>query len=298
MMAALLMGGSTLLAADEAPSVKIEVRGEYRIITSNGIADHPTGQFPNRGNPNSISAQRYEFRIPLHPKVADHVTPLDPSPFGVAVNGLVFDPGTAEFWRDDPDAGWRMEALGGPRNLGLDQNNAHVQPNGAYHYHGIPVGLIQKLSGTARITRPLQIGWAADGFPIYGPMGYTDPKNPNSPLKKLTSSYRLKQGTRPSPPQGPGGAYDGQYTRDWEYASGVGDLDECNGRTGVTAEFPEGTYYYVVTDDFPFVPRMYRGVPDQSFQRRGPGGRGGPPPRGRRGPPPPGFPPRGGPPPE
>ena len=40
---------------------------------------------------------------------------------GVALNGVVFDPGTAEFWRDDPSLGWRMEAIGGPRNLGLDR---------------------------------------------------------------------------------------------------------------------------------------------------------------------------------
>src|SRR5262249_28293836 len=50
-----------------------------------------------------------------------------------------------------------------------------------------------------------------------------------------------------------------------------GDLDECNGRFGVTPEFPEGIYHYYVTEEFPFVGRMWRGTPDPSFSK-GPGG--------------------------
>ncbi|MFK7778874.1 MAG: YHYH protein, partial [Gimesia sp.] len=50
-------------------------------------------------------------------------------------------------------------------------------------------------------------------------------------------------------------------------------------------EFPDGTYHYYLTEDFPFIPRNYRGTPDSSFQKRGPGTRQrppGPPPGGRR----------------
>lgn len=278
----------SLGAMQDSARVEIEVRGEYRQISSNGLPNHPTGQFPNRGNPNTIQPQNYNFRVPANPKVAATPTALEFGPFGIALNGLLFDPGTAEFWRDDPNSGWRMEALGGPRNLGLDQNNAHVQPNGAYHYHAIPVGLVEKLGGQK--DKPLLLGWAADGFPIYGAMGYSDPKSASGRLKKLASSYRLKKGARPSEPNGPGGNFDGAYTADWEFVKDSGDLDECNGRVGVTPEFPEGIYHYVITDQFPFIPRMFRGTPDDSFRRGGgPGrdGRRGPPPRGRRGPPPP-----------
>ena len=41
--------------------------------------------------------------------------------------------------------------------------------------------------------------------------------------------------------------------------AGLGDLDRCNGRTGVTPEFPNGIYYYVITSTFPFVHRCLRG---------------------------------------
>ncbi len=257
--------GSTVLASAQS-KVSITVEGDYRVIRANGLPDHATGQFPNHGNPNRISAQNYTFRVPLNPKFAEKPIPLGMHPFGVAVNGVVFDPGAAEWWQNDPRSGWQYEAMSGARNLGVDMNHAHVQPNGAYHYHALPTGLIEKLtSGKPKITL---VGWAADGFPIYSPWAYSEPHNTNSPIKRLHSSYRVKAGTRPS---GPGGKYDGSFVADYEYAKGAGDLDECNGRTGATPEFPQGTYYYVLTDEFPFIPRMFKGTPDKSFLRNGPG---------------------------
>ena len=89
---------------------------------------------------------------------------------------------------------------------------------------------------------------------------------------------------------GPPGRPDGTYSRDYEFAAGSGDLDECNGRTGRTEAFPGGTYYYVVTAQFPFVPRCFAGTPDASFVKQGGPHRGGSPPGrppGGRPPPPP-----------
>ena len=40
----------------------------------------------------------------------------------------------------------------------------------------------------------------------------------------------------------------------------------------MTAEYPEGSYYYVATAEFPFYPRMLKGTPDASFRRGPPGG--------------------------
>ena len=63
--------------------------------------------------------------------------------------------------------------------------------------------------------------------------------------------------------------------QDYEYSAGLGNLDECNGRSGVTPEFPNGTYHYVLTDTFPYIPRCFRGTPDPSFARGRPGGGAG-----------------------
>jgi len=244
--------------------VDIFTRGNYRYIKSNGIPDHQHGRFPNRNNPNAIRPQNYDFRVPLRPKPAARVIAVERQAFGVAINGILFDPGTAEYWQRDRSTGWRYEALSGKINLGLDSNNAHVQPTGAYHYHGLPTGLIRHLN----IGRRMQLlGYAADGFPVYNQYGYADPHNAKSTLEKVRSSYQLKSGTRPG---GPGGRYDGTFVQDYEYVKGSGDLDQCNGRFGVTSEYPNGTYHYYLTESFPFVPRYYRGTPDKCFHRRGP----------------------------
>ncbi|MEM7790722.1 MAG: YHYH protein [Verrucomicrobiota bacterium] len=252
--------------ASIAPEVSITVEGNYRIIRSNGIPEHAVGKFPNRGNPHSIKAQVYNLRMPLNPTIAQSATPLVRQPFGVALNGVLFDPGTAEYYQGNRHSEWTYEALTGPRTLGLDTNHGHVQPNGAYHYHGLPTLLFEELRHDSQ--QMTLIGWAADGFPIYGIYGYKDPDDSRSGLIALKSSYRIKAGNRPSGSGSPGGEYDGSFSIDYEYIAGLGDLDECGGRFGVTPEFPNGTYYYVLTEDYPFVPRMFRGTPDSSFEKR------------------------------
>ena len=154
----------TLLAA--APALAAEknkttmtVQGSYRFIQSNGIPNHGHGTFPNPHNPNTISAQHYNFRVPVNPQQTGSLSPLGMYPFGVAVNGIPFDPGAAEWWNNNRNSGWQYEALGGSVDLGVDQNNAHVQPTGAYHYHGRPflhLEFNQKKEPTPNCS-----GWAA-----------------------------------------------------------------------------------------------------------------------------------------
>ena len=249
-----------------APQCKIKIEGDKRIIKSNGIPDHEVGRFPNRGNPNGIQAQNYHYEVALKPKGAREAIVMVRQPFGIALNGVLFDPGTAEFFQRDRSSEWNYEALSGAVKLGLDQNHAHVQPNGAYHYHGLPSKLFEVLSdGEQAMTL---VGWAADGFPIYGLYGTKDPLDAGSEIVELKSSYQIKVGARPSGSDSPGGDYDGSFTIDYEYVDSSGDLDECGGRFGVTPEFTEGTYYYVLTEDYPFIPRMFKGEPDPSFERR------------------------------
>ena len=296
----LFLTAAAVVAAD-APRVTIRVEGDTRIVESNGIANHATGKFPNRGNPNPISAQSHVFRMPAKPKAnATFAKPQGPTTWGVAVNGVPFDPNTAEFWNNDRSSGWNLDLLAQDGQLGVDSSHAHVQPNGAYHYHATPTGLVDALGGDRG--RMLLLGYAADGFPVYSANGHKDPKDPSSPIVALRSGYQLKAGTRPD---GPKGAYDGKYTADWEWKAGKGDLDEANGRIEVTPEYPQGTYAYHITTTFPYLPRLFRGTPDASFVKRpgqgqGPGGgrpgqQGGRRPRGQgAGGPPPGadFPPR------
>ena len=256
--------------------------GTYRILNGNGIPNHEVGTFPNSNNPNTISEQTVSERFTLCPTIISE-SGLEVVGQAVAIayalNSVKFDPATAGRCNDEGECSlargqgnWNIEALGHETfDFGDDMNHAHVQPTGEYHYHGMPELLIEFLGSNKGMTI---VGWASDGFPVYARNGFTNPTDPDSEVKILKSSYRLKtepDANRPStvtslaggPNQGstnPNTPIEmGAFTQDYEYVEGHGDLDQCNGRYGVTPEFPEGIYYYVVTDDFPFFTRCLKG---------------------------------------
>lgn len=273
----LVTANQTLREKNTVTSKKI---ASVRVMEANSIPEHKVGRFPNRGNPHQIRQVKSVYRVARSPKANRRPTPVGMNLFGVALNGIVFDPGAAEFWKGNRSSSWQYEALGGAIPLGLDENFGHVQPDGKYHYHGIPTGLLKTLGEEKDKHSPL-VGWAADGFPIYRAFGLEDPKDIKSKIVLLHSSYQLKKGRRPGGERGdelrPGGTYDGTFVADYEYVLNSGDLDECNGRFTVTPEFPEGTYAYFLTDEWPVVPRFYRGSPNASFTKgrpKGPQSRG------------------------
>lgn len=240
--------------------ISITVNNRTRQITGNGIPGHLVGSFPNHGNPHAIREQEINLTVPATPELAKSITPLNFGwNFGVSLRGVVFDPLAAEFWHGDPRSGWSYNALGGAIHLGLDANHAHVQPTGTYHYHGLPLGLME-LEGWSSDSHSPLVGYAADGFPIYALTGVVE-----GALTPVQTSYRLKAGDRPGGDQ-PDGAHDGTFVEDYEYVEGLGHLDECNGARTVSAEYPAGTYAYFLTADYPAIPRCFKGTPDPSFR--------------------------------
>jgi hypothetical protein len=260
---------------DEANYVEIREVDDYRYVKSNGIPDHEVGIFPNSSNPFEMQVQSHSFKMPLNPVYLDDPITGVTWPWGVAINGIPFCPQgpfyqEGEFDPHDPfagiESGWDYELLSGFIYLGHDFNNAHLQPNGSYHYHGMPVSLLQKRESEIRQNQMVLMGYSGGGFPVYGPNGYSNAMNTESHLVELKSSYRLKTGQRPNEAGKPSGAYDGTFVQDYEYVAGLGDLDECNGRYGKTTEYPDGTYYYVLTKSWPFIPRCLHAEPDESFR--------------------------------
>jgi hypothetical protein len=257
------------VGAKRENAVSITTEGDFRVIKSNGWPDHAPGEFPRRGNPNTASPQDYTFRVPLKPQPAPEPVRRGGWFFAVAVNGVPFEPGTAETWNNDRTSGWRYEAYTGFLDLGLDEHHAHVQPTGAYHYHATPTGLVQKLGGDEG--KMLPVGWAADGYELF--TANCGAGKDGGAIRAVKSSWRLKTGARPEQAGGPGGNYDGRFTEDWEFAQDSGDLDALNGHVAPTPAHPEGIYHYHITTQFPFLPRGWRGTPDESFGKGGPGGR-------------------------
>lgn len=263
-------------AFNSSPSVNQQSTSSWtcdttsRVLAANGIPDHDVGTFPNTANPNTITAQTVAATYTLTPNKTDTATQLGGplGAVGLILNGIKMDPGTAGTCDDtgtvcDPgggDGAWRIEALGQDSfDFGTDENNAHVQPTGTYHYHGMPEGFIT-LRGGGPNTMTL-IGWAADGFPIYARYGYSTATDASSSLKVMIGSYKTVTTIPDNRP--PVETYPlGTFVQDWEYVAGAGDLDECNGRTGVTPEFPNGIYHYYATDTYPFLQRCVKGEVD------------------------------------
>jgi hypothetical protein len=125
---------------------------------------------------------------------------------------------------------------------------------------GLPeVNLIPYLAGSMTHTNGHSkiLGWALDGFPIYGPYGYADPTNPSSAIIRMNTGYGLK-----NPSYRRGAAADlfqfpmGIFVQDYMFVGG-GSLDSHNGRFCKTPDFPDGTYAYFMTvdaDDTPVFP--------------------------------------------
>lgn len=236
-----------------------------RSLFTNSIPDHYVGRFPNGYNPNTITEQNVSIDMPLLPDVTDtqENTSIAQGVFGFVLNGISLQAGTNGGCDDNGDcvavganAGtdykWSIEGLGQSTfDFGMDENNAHVRSSGEYHYHGLPLGFIERINPDESMTL---LGFAEDGFPVYSQYGYSDATNASSAVKLMTTSYGLKT----TPDEGRPSTEDfpmGTFYQDFEHIEDSGDLDACNGRVGVTPEFPEGIYHYYITQDFPRIPR-------------------------------------------
>ncbi|MEG3596253.1 MAG: YHYH protein [Actinomycetota bacterium] len=245
------LGNYSISDAVFGTQTTVTVSGDARTIVTNALPNHETGVFPNSGNPNSISAQSDRYEYPANPIYRGTATEVHVP--GVAVNGVKFEPGTAETVTCATGETYRVEGLQDTFNLGMDFNNAHVQPTGAYHYHGLSdlLAEMHAFSGGELV----HVGFAADGYLMY-----------ISITNAYASSYRLSAALRAGSNckvslgggQGPnvvvgGTVPDGTYTSDWEYVSGSGGLDECNG-TLIADQ-----YVYIITNEFPYISRCLNG---------------------------------------
>lgn len=239
------------------------------LVESNNIPNHDfaddSSAFATLTAPNGLTVT-----IPSDPAAADEPTALSQRSYNaVMLNGVVLDLLSAGCY--DPDSPmadadgntaigcgendpWLLDPLGTDHKFGADEHNAHTQPDGRYHYHASPNALYEDTptEGGSPV-----IGFAADGFPIYGPY-FVD--SDSGEVREAISGYTLKVGERPSGDDQPGGVYSGIYNNDYEF-SGTGDLDECNGM------MIDGNYGYYVTNAYPWVMKCFTGTPDPSFAK-------------------------------
>jgi len=139
-------------------SVKVSFDEKHMVVQSDGIPNHPHGEFPNADNPNTIRKQDYKFYIPLEPKWSEKVTKTPFGPIGVAINGIPF---YNQYNAQGRDA-VKLEIF--------DSCCGHPDPMGRYHYHKYPVCIKSPFKDPEGEHSPL-IGYAFDGYSIYGPNG-------------------------------------------------------------------------------------------------------------------------------
>ena len=288
-----VQGNSTPIQDNVLANVQsVQYSTDWSYIAATGIPAYITGPFLD-GNPSLATQQTGYFKIPLHP-VQNTGTPTATSGgnIGIFINGVaLFDYRDGVGWNANNNSlcggpgyppcpggpmastDWNRDAILAERN-GFDCAKAHPAM-GNYHHHQNPSAFNIDLMVISNICdlypadglyamdptkhAPL-LGFAYDGFPIYGGYGYKNTDGTGG-IVRMQSSYQLRNITvRSTSPTGvdvPDGppvntTYPlGYFREDYEFiASNEPDhLDEHNGRFCVTPEYPNGIYCYFATVD-------------------------------------------------
>ena len=244
-----------------AGNLVISTSADKCIFNTNAIPNHDFND-GNNSFPNNVSTQNDTFEITTTPTFASTATAISLQvDNAILLNGVkvdllaagCFGVGNGKVGCNDMGQAWRYDPMSPLSGFSVDSHNAHAQPDGTYHYHGTPNAFYHAENNGS--VSPV-VGFAADGFPIFGP--YFDD---NGNIRKALPSYQLISGNRPTDSGSPAGSYDGTYRDDNEYVQGLGDLDECNGMT------VDGVYGYYITDGFPYVLNCFKGTPDATFHK-------------------------------
>jgi len=282
-------GNSTPIADNVLANVQtVQYSNNWVYASTKGIPTYITGPFLD-GNPSTATAQNAIFKFPLAPtKNTGTPTNTTGGNIGVFINGVaLFDYRDGVSWKNSTsalaggplggmgDAKWNRDAVVGER-AGFDCAKGHPAM-GNYHHHQNPSAFNLDLVVISNVCNlyaadglytidstqhsPL-IGFAYDGFPIYGAYAYRD-TNGTGPIVRMKSSYVLRNITARTTwadgtvvLAGPNVSTQyplGYFREDYQYnttSTNTPDyLDAHNGRFCVTPEYPNGTYCYFATVD-------------------------------------------------
>jgi hypothetical protein len=283
------VAGNITLVQDNVPvNVQtVQYSADWVYVTTNGVPAYPTGPFQD-GNPSQASDQNAIYKISLNPET-NTGTPTNTTGgnIGIFINGVsLFDYRDGVSWNNQnqaegggpimgpPGQGvWNRDAILAER-AGFDCAKGHPAM-GNYHHHQnpnafdmdiIPVSDVCDTYASdglyvidASVHSPL-LGFAYDGFPIYGAYGYANTGGTGG-ITRMKSSFQLRNITvRNSYADGTtvtaGPPIDatyplGRYREDYEYIvhNEPDYMDEHNGRFCVTPEYPGGIYAYFCTVD-------------------------------------------------
>jgi len=264
----------------------VQYSASWVYVSTKGIPSYITGPFLD-GNPSLATSQNAIFKISLNP-VQNTGNPINTTPgnIGIFINGVaLFDYRDGISWKNSTnalaggplggmgDGVWNRDAIPAEK-LGFDCAKGHPAM-GNYHHHQNPSAFNLDLTVISNICdiyaadglyainptvhSPL-IGFAYDGFPIYGAYGYANTDGTGG-ITRIKSSYQLRNistrttySTGATVTAGPAVSTTyplGYFREDYEYIAQAGQdyLDEHNGRFCITPEYPNGIYCYFATVD-------------------------------------------------
>jgi hypothetical protein len=200
---------------------------------------------PWTANPNTPVNQNFVYKFTRNPQQnTGSPTAVGMGHTGVWTNGVsIFNVSDGMSYNN---AGvWNRNAYFW-EGISFDDCLGHPAPNGEYHHHVSPRCLYNITDSTHH--SPI-IGFAFDGYPVYGAWAYAN-TNGTGGLKRMRSSYTTTTtSTRTNGPSVSSTYPVGCFMEDYVFTSNAGDLDFRNGRFCVTPEYPAGTYAYFVTLD-------------------------------------------------
>ena len=305
-------GGTSQATPTYAGIHEISTTPNWVYLRTTGLAGHIMGPwyadatrttfFP--GYPNNRSMLYRLPRVPVDPLTVTVKTITGDGAIGYFVNGVAMFDTRDDFSYNTPNSRdvpngeerWNRDAWVN-EILTFDAALAH-QAGGNYHYHASPVALRHQLDDAmdydpltntytenpVNLQHSPILAWVADGLPLYGPYGYSDPLDANSGVRRMISGYRVRAGltTRDTWPAWATRLYaanglsfldgpdvsatfpltrymeDNEYKGDFGMTQGVDfDLNEYNTRWCVTPEFPAGTWAYftcIAADGTPVYP--------------------------------------------
>lgn len=272
---------------------KVEYSNNWVYVHTKGIPSYATGPFLD-GNPSQASDQNAIFKFPLNPVPnTGTLTPTNMGNIGQFINGVaLFDYRDGVAWNTaantlcggpgnppcpgGPNASmpWNRDAVVAEKP-GFDCSKGHPA-QGNYHHHQNPSAFKLDLQVISTICNlydadglytintsvhsPL-IGFAADGYPIYGAYAYANTDGTGG-IVRMKSGYQLRNisvrthwADNTDVADGPvvSATYPlGYFREDYEFINHPGDpsyLDEHNGRFCKTPEYPNGIYCYFTTVD-------------------------------------------------
>ncbi len=265
----------------------VQYSANYAYASTQGVPSYITGPFLD-GNPSLTSNQNAIFKFPLNPvQNTGSLTPTSGGNIGVFINGVaMFDYRDGVSWKSSSnslaggplggmgDGVWNRDAVVAEK-AGFDCSKGHPAM-GNYHHHQNPSAFKLDIAVTSTICNmydadglyvinssahsPL-IGFAYDGFPVYGAYAYQN-TNGTGPIVRMKSSWSLRSITTRTTlytgavatSTGPAvsATYPiGYFKEDYTYTAPTAPdyLDDHNGRFCVTPEYPAGTYCYFATVD-------------------------------------------------